>query len=75
MRAPFARPVRNDQDREADAPETLLPEVAAEPLGTVIEVPPLCWGGRGNVVALAGVTVLDLSAAAGGALFALTRRS
>ncbi|MCJ2120057.1 hypothetical protein MKK65_26380 [Methylobacterium sp. J-001] len=45
----------NDQDREAGAPETVLPEVA-----TVIEVEPLRWGGRGNVLAAAGAYLFDL---------------
>jgi hypothetical protein len=45
----------NDQDREAGAPETVLPEVA-----TVIKVEPLRWGGRGNVLAAAGAYLFDL---------------
>lgn len=45
----------NEQDREAEAPETALPETA-----TVIDVPPLRWGGRGNVVAAAGAYLFDL---------------
>ncbi|MCJ2061757.1 hypothetical protein MKK63_03430 [Methylobacterium sp. J-088] len=46
----------NDQDREAEAPTAFLPEVA-----TVIEVEPLRWGGRGNVIAAAGAALLDLA--------------
>ncbi|MCJ2092076.1 hypothetical protein MKK67_06115 [Methylobacterium sp. J-072] len=46
----------NDRDREAEAPETVLPEVA-----TVIEVEPLRWGGRGNVIVAAGAALLDLA--------------
>ncbi|GJE13281.1 hypothetical protein FOHLNKBM_4344 [Methylobacterium longum] len=45
----------NDQDREAEAAETVLPEVAV-----VIEVEPSSWGGRGNVVAAAGVALLEM---------------
>ncbi|MCJ2089596.1 hypothetical protein MKK88_26930 [Methylobacterium sp. E-005] len=48
----------NDQDREAEAPETALPAVAAE--ATVIHVEPLRWGGRGNVIAAAGSFIIDL---------------
>lgn len=47
-----------DQDREAEASETALPEVAAE--ATVIQVPPVRWGGRGNVIAACGTALLDL---------------
>ncbi|MCJ2063272.1 hypothetical protein MKK63_11175 [Methylobacterium sp. J-088] len=49
----------NDRDREAGTLEAALPEVAAE-ISTVIEVPPLCWGGRGNVVAAAGSLLVAL---------------
>ena len=45
----------NDADREIDAPEAVLPEVA-----NVIEVEPLRWGGRGNVLAAAGAYLFDL---------------
>lgn len=45
----------NDQDREADASEAVLPEAA-----NVIEVEPLRWGGRGNVLAAAGSLLVDL---------------
>ena len=65
----------SDQNRETDAPEIAIPETeietppAAAPGLTAdpaaIHIEPLRWGGRGNVVALAGVAVLDLSAAAG----------
>ena len=51
----------NDADREAEATETLLPEVQAEDPGTVIKVPPLRWGGRGNVISAAGTVLLDLA--------------
>ena len=51
----------NDQDREAKAPETVLPEVEADDPGTVIDVPPLRWGGRGNVISAAGAVLLDLA--------------
>ena len=43
-----------DQDREGDAPETVLPEVTTEPL------PALPRNGRGNVLAAAGVALLDM---------------
>ncbi|MCJ2092987.1 hypothetical protein MKK67_10820 [Methylobacterium sp. J-072] len=48
----------NDADRETETPEAVLPEVALE--ATVIEVEPLRWGGRGNVLAAAGVALLDI---------------
>ena len=41
----------NDADRESEAAETALPEVAIEPLP---------WGGNGNVVAAAGVMLLEM---------------
>lgn len=44
----------NDVDREAEASEVVLPEAA------VIPFPPLPWGGRGNVVAAAGVALLEM---------------
>jgi hypothetical protein len=47
----------NDQDREAEVPETVLPEVAAEPQ-PVAEILP--WRGRGNVIEAAGTALLDL---------------
>lgn len=47
----------NDQDREAEAPETSLPEVPAELLP---EVQILAWRGRGNVIAAAEVLILNL---------------
>lgn len=75
----------NDQDREAEAAEIAIPETCIEtPPAAASEltadratilIPPLRWGGTGNVVALAGVAVLDLSAAAGNAILALARRS
>ncbi|KAA0122831.1 hypothetical protein CIW48_15420 [Methylobacterium sp. P1-11] len=51
-----------DQDREAEAAETTPPEVPAEqPAATVIQVPPMRWGGRGNIIAAAGAALLDLA--------------
>ena len=50
----------NDQDRETEAPETVLPEVAAEAqseLPLTAEILP--WRGRGNVIAAAGSAILD----------------
>ncbi|MET0530115.1 MAG: hypothetical protein ABW003_17555 [Microvirga sp.] len=49
----------NDQDREAEAPENALPEVAAE--ASVIQVSPFRWGGRGNIVTAVGIALLDLA--------------
>jgi hypothetical protein len=50
-----------DRDREAEAPETVLPEVdaetATEPLPVAKILP---WRGRGNVIAAAGTMLLDL---------------
>lgn len=46
-----------DQDCEAEAPETMLPEVQAEPI-TEAEILP--WRGRGNVITAAGVAILDM---------------
>lgn len=47
----------NDRDREDEAPETALPEVAADPL-PVAQI--LTWRGHGNVIAAAGTLLLDL---------------
>ena len=46
-----------DQDREEDAPETVLPEVLTEPKPKAEILP---WRGRSNVIAAAGVALLDL---------------
>ena len=46
-----------DQDREAEAPETVLPEVMAEAQPASVVIP---WRGRGNIIAAAGVALLDL---------------
>ncbi|WP_187273801.1 hypothetical protein [Methylobacterium sp. WL8] len=43
----------DDGDREAEAPETELLEVA-------IPFVALAWGGRGNVLAAAGVALLNM---------------
>ncbi|MCJ2052108.1 hypothetical protein [Methylobacterium sp. J-070] len=48
----------NDQDREAEAPETVMPEVAADPLPEAQILP---WRGRGNIVAAMGVALLNLA--------------
>lgn len=47
----------NDQDREDEAPETMLPEVAAvvQPVADILP-----WRGRGNVIAATGTMLLDL---------------
>ncbi|MCJ2102785.1 hypothetical protein [Methylobacterium sp. E-046] len=55
----------SDRDGEAEAPETVLPEVTAEtmpepqsePLPVAAILP---WRGRGNVIAAAGTMLLDL---------------
>ena len=47
----------NDQDREAELPETVLPEVAPEPQ-PMAEILPR--RGRSNVIAAAGTMLLDL---------------
>lgn len=47
----------SDRDGEADASETVLPEVLVEPQ-SVAEVLP--WRGRGNVIASAGSFLVDL---------------
>lgn len=46
-----------DHNREADAPETVLPEVLIEPQPVAKIVP---WRGRGNIIAAAGTVLLDL---------------
>ncbi|TXM96724.1 hypothetical protein FV242_33200 [Methylobacterium sp. WL64] len=46
----------SDQDRESVAPETVLPEVAAEQPEAII----LPWCGGGNVIAAVGVALLDM---------------
>ena len=48
----------NDADREAEAVEILLPVVAAQ--RALIPFAPLAWGGHGNVVAAAGVALLNM---------------
>ena len=75
-------PVRPDtaHSRSLRFPETAIetpPDAAAELTAdrSAIHIEPLRWGGKGNVVALAGSTFIDLSAAAGSALIALARRS
>lgn len=50
-----------DQDREAEALETALPEVVVVTVSTVIEVEPLHWGGNGNILAATGVALLGLA--------------
>ena len=50
-----------DQDREETAPETVLPDVSAEPQPEpqpVAEILP--WRGRGNVLTVAGMMLLDV---------------
>jgi hypothetical protein len=46
-----------DQDREAEAPEATLPEVAIEPAAEAVILP---WRGRGNVIAALSVALLDM---------------
>lgn len=47
----------NGQDRETEAPDPTLPEVAAESL---LDAQILPWRGQGNVIAAAGTLLLDL---------------
>ena len=47
----------SDRDGEAEAPEPVLPEVATI---LAIEAEILPWNGRGNVIAAAGVALVDL---------------
>ncbi|MDE4915260.1 hypothetical protein PQI07_32255 [Methylobacterium sp. 092160098-2] len=47
----------SDQDRVAEAPEPVVPGVPTEPQ-PVAEILP--WRGRGNVIAAAGATILDI---------------
>ena len=44
---------RDDRDREAEAAETVLPEVA-------VEAWPLPWSGRENVITACGTALLAL---------------
>ena len=54
----------NDADREAEAPEILLPVVRVSPVPRFrpddLASLPLAWGGHGNVVAAAGVALLNM---------------
>ena len=54
----------NDADREADAPEAVLPAVIVSPVPRVrpVDLAPelLAWGGAGNVVAAAGVALFNM---------------
>lgn len=50
-------PVRNDRCRKVEAPEAVLPEVAAEPQ---LMVDLLLWRGRGSIIAASGVMLVDL---------------
>lgn len=47
----------SDRDDEAGAPETVLLEVATETQPASIVIP---WRGRGNIIAAAGVALLDI---------------
>ncbi|TXN76060.1 hypothetical protein FV228_01475 [Methylobacterium sp. WL18] len=55
----------NDADRETEAPEVVLPEMAVETTPAVIQVEPMRWGGRGNFIAAVGVALLDIVARQG----------
>ena len=46
----------NNQDCETAAPETMLPEVPIETAPEAIVIP---WRGRGNIIAAAGVALLE----------------
>ncbi|MCJ2121019.1 hypothetical protein [Methylobacterium sp. J-077] len=45
----------NDQDREAEAPETALGEIELQPAAEILP-----WRGRGNVIAAVGVALLEM---------------
>ena len=47
----------NDQDCEAEAPETVLSEVA---VNSVLGAEILPWSGRGNVITAVGVALLEM---------------
>ncbi|QGY03545.1 hypothetical protein MMSR116_17870 [Methylobacterium mesophilicum SR1.6/6] len=52
-----------DRDGEADAPQTVLPEVLVEAAAVPEPAPEavvLPWRGRGNVIAAAGAVLVDL---------------
>ncbi|MDP4026977.1 hypothetical protein Q8W71_30775 [Methylobacterium sp. NEAU 140] len=56
-----------DEDREAEAPEIVLPEVSRSPAPRIRSAPapasaPLAWGGNGNVVSAAAVALFALVA-------------
>ena len=53
----------NDSSRGAEAPEAVLTTVPAD--CAVIPFAPLPWGGSGNVVAAAGVVLLDMVSGSG----------
>lgn len=48
----------SDQDREEEAPETVPPQVVVE---MPVKASVLPWRGRGNIIAAAGVALLDLA--------------
>jgi hypothetical protein len=50
----------NDSDREAEESEIAAPEVTAPHAVSMLAALP--WGGRGNVIAAAGVVLLDMVA-------------
>ena len=56
----------NDRDQEAEATEILLPVVRISPVPRFrpddLASEPLAWGGHGNVVAAAGVALLEMVA-------------
>ena len=52
----------NDGDREAEAREILVPVIVTVRHEAEVDPWPLPWGGSGNVVAAAGVALLDMVA-------------
>ncbi len=45
-----------DENREAEAPETMLPEMAAQRVPETVRLP---WRGRGNIIAAVDMPLLD----------------
>lgn len=46
-----------DENREAEAPETMLPEMPAQRVPEAVRLP---WRGRGNIIAVVDMPLLDL---------------
>ncbi|WP_267359796.1 MULTISPECIES: hypothetical protein [unclassified Methylobacterium] len=50
----------SDRDGEVEAPETVLPVVAVVPAEPMLEAIVILWRGRGNVIAAAGLMLVDM---------------